>query len=99
MRLGGALAALIHGLALSAYSLAASSEHFDIPAGELISALDLLARQSHVEFIYSADDLKGLRTGGVRGVLSAETAVHRLLRGTGLAVIGHPSGAILITRN
>jgi outer-membrane receptor for ferric coprogen and ferric-rhodotorulic acid len=87
------------GLAFSACSLASGSDHFDIPAGDLVSALDLLVRQSHVELIYSADDLRGLRTSGVRGDVTAETAVHKLLEGTDLEVRMHPSGAILITRN
>ena len=61
--------------------------------------LDLLARQTHVELIYSPNELKGVETGGVHGDVSAESAVRKLIKGTDLTVRVHPSGAILIARN
>jgi iron complex outermembrane receptor protein len=94
-----ALAAVVCGLAISAYSVAGSSNRIDIPAGDLIAALDLLAHQTHAELIYSADDLKGLRTRGVHGELTPDTAVRELLEGTQLTAVIHSSGAILITRS
>jgi outer membrane receptor for ferric coprogen and ferric-rhodotorulic acid len=99
MRWGDLLAGLICGLAVSGYTVAGSRDYFDIPAGDLLAALDQMANQSHVEFIYSTDDLQGLHTNGVRGELTAENAIHKLLEGTNLAVNVHSSGAILITRN
>ena len=69
----------------------------DIPAGALTAALDILAHQTHAEFIYSADEIRGVKTRGVHGDVSAETAVQRLLEGTHLVVKVHPSGALLIT--
>lgn len=99
MWLRSALTTLVCGLSLAAHSVAGSAGRLDIPAGDLTSALDLLAQQTHVEFIYSAEDLKGLRTRGVRGDLSAEAALRKLIEGTNLTVSVHPSGAILITRN
>jgi iron complex outermembrane recepter protein len=77
-------------------ALADSPHRIDIPAGDLRAALDLLARQSGVEFVYSADQLEGLRTQGVHGELTAEKAVAKLLEGTKLILTVHPSGAILI---
>jgi len=96
MRAGILLTAIVCGLGLAVQAVAAAVEHFDIPAGDLLAALDLLARQSHVEFIYSADDLRGLRTPGVQGDLTAEAAVRQVLEGTGLSVNVHPDGSILI---
>ncbi|WP_082542645.1 TonB-dependent receptor [Rhodanobacter sp. Root561] len=70
----------------------------DIPAGELVTALDSLARQSGAQFIYQADQLKGLRTGGVHGALSADQALGRLLAGTGFTVHRDDSGAVVIVK-
>ncbi|EIL93763.1 TonB-dependent receptor [Rhodanobacter spathiphylli] len=70
----------------------------DIPAGELVTALDSLARQSGAQFIYQADQLKGLRTGGVHGTLSADQALGRLLAGTGFTVHRDDSGAVVIVK-
>lgn len=83
-------------VAVSAQS--AGPRDIDIPAGDLIDALDTLARQSGAEFIYRADQLRNLQTPGVRGMLSAEGALDRLLEGTGLTTRKDPSGAILIVR-
>jgi outer membrane receptor protein involved in Fe transport len=87
------------GLSISPYSLAGSSNRLDIPAGDLIAALDLFARQAHAELIYSAEDLKGLHTRGVHGELTPNTALRELLAGTELTAVVHSSGAILITRS
>jgi iron complex outermembrane receptor protein len=99
MRLRRALTSLVYGVSLSAYSAVSSASHLDIPAGDLTSALELLARQAHVEFIYSAEDLQGLHTRGVNGDLTAEAALRKLIEGTGLTMSVHSSGAILIARN
>jgi iron complex outermembrane recepter protein len=98
MRLRSAIAAVVAGLSFSAQSVAGVPGRLDIPAGDLAPALDLVARQTHVELIYSVEDLKGVRTRGVHGDLTPESAVSKLLEGTNLTVIVHSSGAILITR-
>lgn len=98
MRLRNAIAALVYGVSLSVNSMAEALYSLDIPAGELTSALNLLARQTHVEFIYSPDELEGVETRGVHGDVSAETALEKLLEGTDLVIKVHPGGAILITR-
>lgn len=68
----------------------------DIPAGDLVDALDTLARQSGVEFVYRADKLRGLQSPSVRGRMSAEDALGRLLEGSDFTIQKDPSGAILI---
>ena len=99
MRLRNALTALLllYGVSLSSNSVAQAQYRLDIPAGELASALDSLARQTHAEFIYAPEELKGVQTRGVHGNLSAEAALRRLLEGTRFIVKMHPSGAMLIT--
>src|SRR5215471_9995927 len=99
MRLRDALTALllVYGVSLSSNSVAQAQYRLDIPAGELASALDSLARQTHAEFIYAPEEIKGVQTRGVHGNLSAETALRQLLEGTRFVVKLHPSGAMLIT--
>jgi outer membrane receptor protein involved in Fe transport len=94
-----ALISVLFGIALSICPAADTAKYLDIPAGELTTALEVLARQSQVELIYSREQLAGLRTAGVHGDLTAKDAVTQLLQGTGLVVKVHPSGALLITRS
>jgi iron complex outermembrane recepter protein len=98
INLPATLVLLLLGLAISICPAADTAKYLDIPAGDLATALGLLAKQSQVEFIYSREQLAGLRTAGVHGDLTAKEALARLLKGTGLVVKVHPSGAILITR-
>ena len=73
-------------------------EAIDIPAGDLVAALETLARQSGVQFVYSADQLKGLRTSGAQGSMKAGDALDRLLRGSGYQAKRDASGAIVIVK-
>jgi len=98
MKLLTPVAALLCVLALSFCSATDSTHYLDIPAGKLTTAIELLARQSRVEFIYSPEELEGLQTRGVHGNLSTREALARLLEGSGLVVTVHPSGAFLIRR-
>ena len=84
-------------LSSSAVALADPVKSIDVPPGDLVTALDLLATQAGVECVYSAPQLKGLRTSGVRGNLTAEEAVKKLLEGTNLTVTAHKDGALLIS--
>lgn len=68
----------------------------DVPAGDLTVALEALAKQTGVEFVYQMEELKGVQTKGAHGQLTAEGAVKKLLEGTKLVVTVHESGAVLI---
>ncbi|WP_129779468.1 TonB-dependent receptor [Peristeroidobacter soli] len=75
----------------------ADSKLIDVPAGDLVVALESLAKQAGVEFFYQTEQLKGLRTQGARGNLSPEEAVTKLLQGTSLTLTtDKSSGALLI---
>ncbi|MET1162805.1 MAG: secretin and TonB N-terminal domain-containing protein, partial [Pseudoxanthomonas sp.] len=85
--------------ALSAQAQAATSAApINIPAGELVTALDALARQSGAQFVYRADQLQGLRTSGVQGARSAQEAVDRLLQGSQFVAQRDASGAMVIVK-
>lgn len=74
----------------------AQSRNFDVPAGDLASALDTYIRQSGVQLIYKVDDLKGKTTEGVHGNLPPEEALTKLLANSGLQVGRTANGSIAI---
>jgi len=94
-----ALIAFAATLSLSAHALADAPKKVDVPAGDLTAALETLAKQSGVEFVYSAEQLKGIHTNGVHGEFTPEKAVIKLLEGTKLKLTTHGSGALLISEN
>ena len=94
--LRSALIAIACGLSMSSPGQADTPRKVDVPAGEITQALQRLAEQSGVEFVYSPEQLKGVRTNGVHGEYTAEKAVSKLLEGTQLELTIHDSGALLI---
>jgi iron complex outermembrane recepter protein len=88
--------ALTCAISISATAMADAPRQVDVPSGDLATALQKLAEQSGVEFIYSVEQIKGIHTGGVHGEYTAEKAVTKLLEGTKLKLTVHKSGAILI---
>lgn len=57
---------------------------FDIPAQPLTSALTLFGRQSGLQVTVDGALVRNLSTAGVRGTMTADQALPRLLAGTGL---------------
>lgn len=74
------------------------AKQIDIPAGNLVTALDSLARQTGAQFVYSADQMSNLHTRGTRGQMSAQQALDDLLAGTGYAARTDASGALVIVK-
>ncbi len=87
---------LVIGLGGAAVGAAADAENFNIPSGDLSAALDSYTRQTGISLIISGEDVRSAHTRGVRGELSAETALSRILNGTGFDVRRRPSGALVI---
>ncbi len=77
----------------------ALAHDFDIPGGELKSALDAYVKQSGVTLMYSLEAVKGRRTGGARGDLSAPDALSKILSGTGFTEYRNATGAVGIVRD
>src|SRR6185312_8953557 len=90
--------ALACSLSVAAYAQTNAVRPVSIPAGDLVTALDSLARQSGAQFIYQADQLRGLRTRGVSGSLSTDDALKQLLNGSGFTVHHDASGAMVIVK-
>jgi len=76
----------------------AHAESFNIPGGDLDSALDAYTTQSGVAVIVSNAAVKGAKTPGVRGNLQPTDALARLLRGTGFVQTKDSAGVIQIVR-
>ncbi|UOV06976.1 TonB-dependent receptor [Pseudoxanthomonas sp. F37] len=83
--------------ALSAQAQAAPGR-IDLPAGELATALNTLAKQSGTQLVYRADQMKGRRTPGVQGAATTDQALERLLKGSGFEARRDASGAVLIVQ-
>src|SRR5580698_8782234 len=73
-----------------------AQQRIDIPAGDLSAALEYLSARSGAGLVYRPEQVKGVKTRGVRGALTPEEAVKRLLEGTGLEVSTDSTGAMLI---
>src|SRR5690242_13838348 len=92
------LLALACTASLAVAAQADVAKSLDIPGGDLVAALSALAKQSGVELIYRADQLRGVRTKGVKGTLTAQDALAQLLKDSGFAMRRDASGAIVIVR-
>ena len=96
--LRSALFALGCSMPIVAFAQTDAARPLDIPAGDLATALDTLARQSGAQFIYPAAQLKGVRTQGVQGTLTTDDALARLLRDSGFTVHRDASGAVIVVK-
>jgi hypothetical protein len=91
------LVALISALCISASACAVEPRIINIPPGELATALETVARQADVELIFQPDRLKGLHTGGVVGMMTAQQAAEKLLEGTRFQLRTDPdNGAMMV---
>jgi iron complex outermembrane receptor protein len=100
------LGALLTGTAIMPLAPAAAAQSattapaaitFAIEAQSVQSALARFAEQSGVQILFPYDRVAGLRTGGVKGRMSAEAALGRLLSGTGLRVNRSGGGVIALS--
>ena len=80
----------------SALSLAhpAAAKVFDIPGGDLSSALVAYMKQSKVELVYLDNVVRGHKSRGAKGEYSETAALTQILKGTGFAAQSMPMNAI-----
>lgn len=86
------------GVASPAYAYA-QVRAFNIAPGEMRSALEQWSRQSGRELMYRIEDVRGLRSPGVKANLAPQKALAALLAGSGLVMRVDNSGATAIVRN
>ncbi len=82
-----------------ACATAAFAGTFNIPSGDLASALNAYTEQSGVALIVSGEAVRGVRTRGVSGALDSDAALSRILDGTGFVMQHRASGTVTITRD
>jgi len=97
-RLSYLKAVLICGASVAGVSQAAYADHYNIPGGDLVSALAAYSSQTGVELIVSDEQIRGTHTNGARGELTASAALAHILAGTGFTTQRDQSGAVGIVR-
>ncbi len=89
---------LLSGAAIFAAASVQASD-FNVPSGDLKTALHAYIKQAGVPLIVSDDAVKGVRTSGAKGDLSPDEALSRILADTGFVMHRHASGAIAIVQD
>jgi iron complex outermembrane receptor protein len=92
------IAAILAGLSMSAHAIADAARPINVPAGDLVTALESLAKQADIELVYQAEQLRGIHTDGVNGTYEPKEAVSLLLKGTQLTIrTDDATGVMLVT--
>jgi hypothetical protein len=84
--------------AFSVPALNAQGTQFNIPRGDLTSALSAYSAQSGVHLMVSNAAINGIRTNGVQGELPPDQALARILSGTGFVPSSDTAGGVVIVR-
>jgi iron complex outermembrane receptor protein len=92
-----AVAAIALSWAMTSAVLADEAKPINVPAGDLVTAIQTLAKQSGTEIVVISSQVGAQYTRGVSGTLSARSALQKLLKGTALKVTVDSSGAMLVT--
>ncbi len=88
---------LMGGIAIAVLtSASAYAANFDIPRGELATALDAYQAQSGVPIVVAAGAVRNVKSAGVKGDVSAEVALAKILKGTGFVATPGLSGVMEI---
>ncbi len=93
------LKSILAGTAATLFASAASAENFNIPAGDLASALDAYSAQTGISLMVSSDAVRGLRTKGAKGDLNANDALSHILSGTGFATRRYSTDSVALIRS
>lgn len=72
---------------------------FNIPSGQLKTAIKAFINQSGQQMIYKTSDLKNIRTKGLSGSYAPKQALAHLLKGTNVNVRWDKSGAAVLYMN
>ncbi len=91
--------AALSGVSALVFAVSAQAHQFNIPAGDLASALDQFTAQTGVELIVSEDAIRGAHTRGIRGEAATEAALTRILAGTGFALHREDNAIAIVQDN
>ncbi|MBE2212266.1 MAG: TonB-dependent receptor, partial [Opitutaceae bacterium] len=76
----------------------AAPQALKIPAGDAARSLRQFARQTGVQLVFPAEEVRGFRTNEVNGRLEPRSALDMLLRGSGLSFAEDPSTGAFVVR-
>src|ERR1700722_7352754 len=96
MNMRSTMAAVARALSYSPYAIADQPRKVQIPAGDLIQALEVLEKQAAIELVFQPQQLKAFHTGGVTGTYEPKDAVKILLKGLPLELRTDSTGAMVI---
>ncbi|MDC7675348.1 TonB-dependent receptor [Asticcacaulis machinosus] len=77
---------------------AAASKAFSIPEQSAAKAVQSFARQADLQILATAADLEGVRTNPVEGTFAVNTALEKLVAGTGLVVKSNDGKAAVLVK-
>lgn len=75
------------------------TRRFDVPAGKAIKALKKAAQQADVDFLFSAQDVHGLRTDSLKGEFRPLEAFNLMLANTSLVAFRHEKSGVFAIRS
>jgi outer membrane receptor protein involved in Fe transport len=88
------------GICLALFFAAhAQALKFNVPRGDLNTALTSYMKQAGVSVMYVPAAVKGVSSSGVQGDLAPDAALSRILAGTGFRTRRTQSGAVSISRD
>jgi iron complex outermembrane receptor protein len=90
--------ALVCGASVLALVSPSAAKVFNIPDGDLSSALTAYVKQSNVEIFYADNDVRGHKSRGAKGDYTETAALTQILRGTGFTTQTTSSNAIEIVQ-
>jgi len=90
--------AFVSFIAICSFTLCAHAESFNVPGGDLKSALNAYSAQSGI-LVVSSTAINGVETRGAKGEFSAPDALLQILKGTGFTAIQAGKGQIEVVRN
>ncbi len=96
MNLNHLKSALAGGAAVIAMAASAQAAQFNIPSGELRTALNTYAQQSGIQLVVSGAAIAGIHTRGVKGELPVEVALAKILAGTGMEARREQSAVAIV---
>lgn len=99
LRYNSLFAALAASTALVASPALAATVNFDVPSQALGQALITFSKQAKVKIVYPAAEIRGMTAPAVRGAMTRQEALGRLIAGSGLRVVGDDGQVVALAQD
>ena len=77
---------------------AAATIYFDVSSQSLGEALIAFSKQAKIKIVYPATEIRGMMSPGVRGMMTRQDALDRLIAGSGLRVVGDDGQVVALAQ-